>query len=319
MIKTIKIIKENEQHLTNHLEDLLNVDMVFRKLRQDSVGQSSSNPTWGYVFNVRSGKLKLNIDGEGLFKDFDYDNPNAAYAEKVASIIGRGILDTTRVPKVDIVMEKRGQPSIISYKLMDNEEEDMFHISDLMFYKYERTELSQKKNIFTIEDILECVKQQVGDEENYKEVERGMIHTLLLDSVMNNGDRHNNNWALVRNKATGRYELAVYDHSSTFTDMLEEQRRFTYNGWVGSYITTDENSSIRKGNIGKDIIVYIARKYSEYFDEFADIFDKRLPTVLEEIKEENLPIDVNRLEMKLKQRNSFLNKIKNREDLEYGE
>ena len=319
MIKTIRIIKENEGNISSNLDDLVSKDMVFRKIRQDFVGKSSSNPTWGYVFNVRDGKLKLNIDGEGLYKEFDYDNPNAAYAEKIASIMGRNILDNTRVPKVDIVEERKKEPSIISYKLLDNNKEDMFHISDLMFYKYDRDELAKKKNIFTIEDILECVKEQIKDEENYKEVERSIIHTLLLDSVMNNGDRHNNNWALVINKETGKYELAIYDHSSSFVDMLEEKRAATYNGWVGSYVTVNESSTIRKGSVGKDIIKYMADNYSEYFDEFVDIFNGKLPFVLEEIKNENLPIDISRLDMKLKQRSSFLNKIKSREDLEYGE
>lgn len=319
MIKKVKIIKENETGLSEHLEDYLKVDMVFRKTRKDFVGKSSSNPTWGMVFNIRDGKLKLNIDGDGLYKEFDYDNPNAAYAEKIASIMGREILDTTRVPKVDIVEERAKEPAIISYKLMDNDKEDMFHISDLMFYKYDREQLSVKKNIFTIEDILECMKEQVKDEENYKEVERSILHTLLLDSVINNGDRHNNNWALVINKETGKYELAIFDHASTFIDMIEEQPRCVYNGWVGSYISYDERRTIRKGDLGKEIIDYIAKNYKEYFEEFCEIFNEKLPFILGEIKKENLPIDKNRLELKLNQRNNYLKKIKSRGESEYGE
>lgn len=319
MVKTIKIIKENEQHLTDHLDDYIKVDVVFRKIRKDYVGQSSSNPTWGYVFNVRNGKLKLNIDPDGLYKEYDYDTPNASYAEKISSIMGRSVLDNTRVPKVDVVIEKPKEPSIISYKLMNNDKEDMFHIRDLMFYKFDRDQLSEKKNIFTIEDILECVKQQIGDEENYKEVERSMLHTLLLDAVMNNADRHNNNWALVRDKETGKYELAIYDHSSSLVDMLEDQRNCTHEGWVGSYITLDDNAKLRKGSLGKDLIKHISKNYPEYYDEFVDRFNEKLPDILKEIKEENLPINTSRLEMKLKQRSSFLNKMKDREELEYGE
>ena len=322
MIKSIKIIKENEPDITKEWEeqkDIENIDMVFRKVRKDYVGKSSSNPTWGYVFNVRQGKLKLNIDAEGLYKEYDYDAPNASYAEKIVSIIGRKVLYNTRVPKVDIVMERPKEPSIISYKLMDNDKEDMFHISDLMFYKYERDELAEKKNIFTIEDILECTKEQVKDTKNYNIIEKSIIHTLLLDAILNNGDRHNNNWALVRDKQTNFYELAIFDHSSSLTDMIEEKRHFTYNGWVGSYVTVDDNSKIRKGSVGKSIIEYIARNYSEYFDEFADIFNEKLPGILKEIKGEDLPIDIRRLENRLNERNRLLNKIKSREEFEYGE
>lgn len=319
MIKDIYVIKKDEKNLTEHLDEIAHKDMVFRSIRKDTIGQSSSNPTWGYVFNVREGKLKLNIDGEGLYKEFDYDIPNAAYAEKISSIIGRNTLNNTRVPKTDVVMQYSGQPETISYKLLDNDKEDMFHIRDLMFYKYEREELEKKKNIFTIEDILYCVKQQVKNKENYEQVERSVIHTLLLDSIINNGDRHNNNWALVRNKETNFYELAVFDHSSTLTDMIEEQMRFTYNGWVSSYVNVGENTGVRRGSIGKDIIEYIAQNYKEYFDEFCEIFDEKLPSILEEIKGENLPINMRRLERKLYERKRFLEKTKSREEFEYGE
>ena len=322
MIKKVKIIEENEPDITqnwNEQENVDDIDIVFRKMRKDTVGKSASNPTWGLVFNVREGNLKLNIDKEGIFKEFDYDSPNGAYSEKILSIIGRNVLDNTRVPEIDIVMARPKEPSIISYKLMNNDKEDMFHISDLMFYKYDREQLAEKKKIFTIEDILECVKEQVQNEANYKQIEKSMIHTLLLDAIVNNADRHNNNWALVRNKQTNFYELAIFDHSSSLVDMLEDRRFCTHEGWVGSYVTLQENNKVRRGSRGKDIIEYISKNYSEYFEEFSSIFNERLPDIIKEIKNENLPIEINRLELKLNQRNGFLKKIKSRGDSEYGE
>lgn len=324
MIKKVKIIKENEQDITEQWDKQTNtddIDIVFRKIIKDSVGRSASNPTWGYVFNVRDGKLKLNIDPEGLYKEEDYDAPNAPYAEKIFSIIGRSVLKDTRVPKVDVVADTSGEKGLISYKLMNNDLEDMFHISDLMYYKYDREGLKEKKNIFTIEDILTCVKEQVTNKDNYKKIEKSMIHTILLDSVLNNGDRHNNNWALVRNKKTNIYELAAFDHSSSLVDMIEDQRFFAYNGWVSSYIMAQENNNIkiRKGSVGKDLIEYISKNYSEYFEEFVDIFNERKPAFMEEIKEEKLPVNMLRLESKLNERNRYLNKIRSRGDVEYGE
>lgn len=313
MIKSIKRIKENEPLEYN--QD--GKDMVFKELRKDTIGKSSSNPTWGYVFNVREGKLKLNKDGEGLFKEFDYDAPQAAYAEKIISIIGMDVLQGTKVPKVDVVLERKREPSIISYKLLDNNKEDMYHISDLMFYKYDRSEIGSKKNIFTIEDILQCVKEQIKNEENYKQVEKNIIHTLLLDSITNNADRHSNNWALIRDKQTNLYQLAIFDHSSALVDMIEEKAHFTYNGWVCSYVTTNDNNKNRRGDIGKDIIEHISKDYPEYLEEFCDIFNEKLPSILEKINEENLPIDMKRLERKLIERNRFLNKVKDKEDSEH--
>ena len=317
MVKSVKRIKQGEKHLTDHLEDYKKADIVFREIRKDSVGRSASNPIWGLVFNVRNGKLKLNSIGEGLYKEFDYDYPNASYAEKIYSIIAESVLDNTRVPNIDIVTEIPKEPSIISYKLINTEKEDMYHISDLMYYIYDRDEVSEKKNIFTIEDILKCVKEQVKDEENYKQVERSIIHTMLLDATLNNGDRHNNNWALVRNKQTNFYELAIFDHSSSLVDIIEEKSYFTSNGWVGSYIMAGEKQigKLRVGSSGDKIIKYIANNYPEYFDEFVDIFNEKLPSIIEEIKQEKLPIDMRRLEEKLKQRNRFLRKIRDREEL----
>ena len=317
MIKKVKIIKLNERNLTNHLDEYKIVDIVFRILSKDAIGKSSSNPSWGYVFNVRNGKLKLNIEPYGLYKEFDYDQPNAAYAEKIFSIIGQKILTDTRVPKTEVVSDCFPKnPATISYKLMDNDKEDMFHISDLMFYKYEREEIEKKKDVFTIEDILECIKVQVRNEENYNKIEKSIIHTILLDSVLNNADRHNNNWALVRNKETNQYDLAIFDHSVSLIDILEENKRATYNGWTRTYISTRPNCD---SSFGKELIEYIHKNYNEYFEEFVNRFNEKIPVIISKIKEEQLPIDIRRLENKLNARNIFLQRERSREDLEYGE
>lgn len=317
MIKKIKIIKKNQQNLTNHLEEYKVVDIVFRILSEDTIGKSSSNPSWGYVFNVRNGKLKLNIDPYGLYKEFCGDNEDAAYAEKIFSIIGQEMLPDTRVAKTEVVSDCFPiKPATISYKLMDNDKEDMFHISDLMFYKYEREEIQKKKDVFTIEDILECIKVQVRNEENYNKIEKSVIHTILLDSVLNNADRHNNNWALVRNKETNQYDLAIFDHSVSLIDILEENKRATYNGWTRTYISTRENG---ESSMGNEIIEYIYKNYNEYFNEFVDRYNEKLPAIIDKIKGEELPIKVMRLEMKLNARNIFLQREKRKEEFEYGE
>ena len=312
MAKTVYIINEDEKNISQHLDDIAKKEMVFRKLRKDTIGKSSTNPTWGYTYNVRKGKLKF-IE-EGLYKEYDYDSPNAAYSEKIASIMGRRLLSNTRIPEVDIVEETSGQPGIISYKLLNNDIEDMFHLRDTMFHIFDRDGISKQKDIFVLEDVLEGIRFQIKDEENYKIVGKSVIRTLLLDAVMNNGDRHANNWALVRNKLTNWYELAAFDHSSCFTDMIKEQRHFTVDGWVSSYTTTRQRkSSGRKGLLGKDIIQYIAHNYNEYFNEFCDDFDRMLPEIIREIKEEKLPIDMKRLEKKLSERNNFLKRVKSKE------
>lgn len=319
MVNTVYIIKENESNLSKHLDEITTYDMVFRKLVKDTIGLSSSNPTWGYAYKVKNGKMKF--VGEGLYKEFDYDSPYAAYSEKIASIVGSKLLNNTRVPQIDVVEPTRGEPGIISHKVLNNYQEDMFHLRDMMFHIFDREELASKKGIFNLEDILKAVRAQIRDDENYKVVERNIIRAMLFDSVINNGDRHTNNWALVRDKQTNWYELAVFDHASTFIDMIKEQRMFTADGWVSSYISVKEQKgSTRNGSIGRDIIQYIAHNYNEYYNEFCDDFETMLPEIIEEIKEEQLPIDIRRLENKLNERKQFLKRVRSKEEeLAHGE
>ena len=99
-------------------------------------------------------------------------------------------------------------------------------------------------------------------------------------------------------------------------DIIEENRRATYNGWTKSYISTRENGD---SSFGKELIEYIHKNYNEYFNEFVDIFDEKLPVIIQKIKEEELPIDIRRLESKLNARNMFLKSVKDKGEQEYGE
>lgn len=317
MIKSIKVIKENEQNISKDLEGFLKKEMVFRKIRKDAIGKSASNPTWGYTYAIEKGKMKFK--GDGLYKEYDCDAPRNAYSEKITSIIAKSLLDTARVPEIDVVEETADEHGIISYKIMDNDAEDMYHIRDLMFYKFKREELEKQKEIFELNDILECIGMQVKDNSNYKQIERSLIHTLLMDAIINNADRHNNNWSLIRNKSTNWYELGIFDHSSCLTDLMQEQRHSTYNGWVGSFVIVNRNNNntVRRGTVGYEMIKYIRQNYKAYYDEFCDKFSEKLPQILEEIKQENLPIDMRRLENKLNERRNFLNRVKDKEEFEY--
>lgn len=307
MSKTITLIESNEEVITKLLEEGIKTEMVFEKIQRDTVGRSGSRPTWGNVYYNIDGILY--DGGVGLHKEYDYDYPNSAYSEKAWSIMGKHILKNTkvRVPDIDVVEQKPGYPETISHRILDNGKEDLIHIKDLLFHKYEREELRTKKDLFFIEDILECIRIQVKDDENYKEIEKAVIQTLLLDSVTNNADRHANNWALIRNKKTNNYELGVYDHSSAFVDMFDERRHFTTKGWVSSYIIMNERTrQIGMGVDGNIIIEYIFKNYKEYFDDFYTNYTNELEPSIQEILKEDLKVDNKRLGNRLRERKSFL-------------
>jgi len=315
--KTISIIKQSQENLGEVFKNGVQTDIVFRELQRDTIGRSGSSPTWGYVYLNKVGKLKFN--GIALHKEYDYDFPMAAYSEKAWSIFGRELLgDRVRVPTIDIVEQEPGYPEIISYRLMDNNKEDMIHLKDTLFNKFQREEIKAKKDVFTIDELLECIKLQIGNEENYKIIEKDIIQILLLDAVTNNGDRHALNWALVRDEKTSEHTLAVFDHASAFVDMFADKSYILGNGWSTTYITVGNDRGRHNiGSDGKVVVEYIGNRYPEYFEEFYEKFNSKLTTILELIKQENMKIDFSRLTNKMGDKRRFLKKLKEREEIEY--
>lgn len=317
MRKTITIIKQDQKDVADIFKNGIKTEMLFRELQRDTIGKSGSNPTWGYVYSKNNGKLKY--EGVALHKEYDYDFPFAAYAEKVWSILGKELLEKgIRVPNIDIVEPSPGYEEIISYRLMDNGKEDMIHLKDTLFNKFEREEIKAKRDIYTLDELLECIKLQIQDEQNYANIEKDIINVLLLDAVTNNGDRHAFNWGLVRDKDTNEYSLAVFDHSSAFVNMFEDREFFVRNGWNTTYITVGNDRGRNKiGSSGETVVRYISTQYPEYFKEFADKLDKKLPEIIEIIKNEKMKIDFNRLSKKLGEKRQFLIKLRDREELEH--
>ena len=317
MEKSLLVIKLEQEHASELFKEGLKTDMIFREIQRDTKGKSGSRPTWGYAYKNENGKMKFK--GIALHKEYDYDYPLAAYGEKAWSIFGKEVLEkSVRVPNIERVYQSKGCEEIISYRVLDNDTEDMVSIKDTLFNKFEREELKARKNIYAIDDILECVKEEVGNENNYKKIEKDIIQVLLLDAVTNNGDRHSLNWGIVRNKKTNEYSLAVFDHASAFVDMFENRSYFVKNGWTNSYTTVGED--VKRNNIGsegKKIVDYISEKYPVYFENFCDKFEKKLPAILEQIKQENMKIDFSRFNNKMQERLYYLKKVKNKGEYEY--
>lgn len=317
MRKSITIIKQNQKHTVDIFVNGIKTEMLFRELQRDTIGKSGSSPTWGYVYSNHNGKLKY--EGVALHKEYDYDIPFAAYAEKTWSIMGKKLLgESVRVPDIDVVEPSSGDEEIISYRLLDNDKEDMIHLKDTLFNKFERDEIRSKKDIYTLDELLECVRLQIQNEEDYAKIEKDMIDVLLLDAVTNNGDRHGFNWGLVRDKDTNQYSLAVFDHSSAFVSMFEEREFCVTRGWNTTYITVgNDKGRTYIGSLAENVVRYISEAYPEYFKEFTDRLEKELPGILEEIKEEGMKIDFNRLSRKLEEKKRFFVKLRDRGELEY--
>ena len=115
---------------------------------------------------------------------------------------------------------------------------------------------------------------------NYDNLQTGILHTALLDAITNNLDRHLSNWAIVREKTTGRCSLAVFDNTLSFINM-SSSKPFSINGeWAESSIHVQEG---KKCTSQKEICEYIARNYPQELADFIDIMKEKMPKYAEEI------------------------------------
>ena len=270
---------------------------VFFKFYRDPVGNSGSNPTWGDLYEVIKGKE--HYKGNCLYKEMDYDEPYASYCEKLWSILGKRVLGgKTRVPEITLVKpEGSSECGALSHIILNNDTEDMADMKKMLFFKLERQEQEKLKYLVDYQDLIDCVRIQVNNEENFKELEEQIVNTMLLDAVTNNADRHAKNWALVRNKATNHYSLGLYDHGVSFLDMVSDRPNATStsNGrsmWTTTYIKTDPNVVYRgMGDTGDKIVKYLFNRYPEISEKFYETFCRELPGFEQDLKD--APSDIN--------------------------
>jgi len=303
-LKIKKIIKREAKDEPINSDD---ESIVFSIIQKDTVGRSGSN-LWGEV-------TQDGITRRGLYKEYNYDMPNSAYCEKLWSIVGKIILDGVRIPDIDIVKEPGLGDGLISYIVLDNDLEDMTHMTDILFNNFQREEQKARQDIFSIKDLLDSIRVQVLDDENYKKIEKSVIEVILLDAITNNPDRHPNNWALVRNKTTNYYDLALFDNAVSFVNMVEHDY-MRDSEWFQTYIKADTvPPRCIVGDNGNEIIKYVSSAFPEYFEEFVTKFADRLPEVIQAIEKENLPIENRRLIYKLSCRKNYIEKLLGRGEM----
>lgn len=307
--------KKNPEDFGEFLSKLGNefTGMIFYEEEPDSLGGSGGNPTWGYIYKYlgeeEKEENKLIGIGDAIYKGYDYDYPYDAYCEKIYSVLGKNTLSNSRVPKIDVVIpQKTKEPTTLSYCVFNSEEEEMFEIKDFLYNKFDNDELKQKQEIISIKDILECVKFSIDDEENYKEIEEGIVQVLILDAITNNPDRHPNNWSIVRNIQNGKYELAIFDNSRAFYNMIQKRNNTK---WAPSYVVTEERKRNGLGDSGDKVIEYLSKNYKEYFDKFMLNFMKELPDFFNELDEMPYDIDKKSFKKEIEDKLRYIRKLYN--------
>ncbi len=307
--------KRNPEDFGEFLSKLKNdfTGLIFYEIEADSLGGSGGNPTWGYVYkyfgNEEKEEDKLVGVGEAIYKEYDYDYPYDAYCENIYSALGKHTLTKARVPKIDVAIpNKSNDPTTISYCVFDSESEEMFEIKDFLYNKFDNDELREKQNIISIKDILECIKISIDDDENYKEIEEGVIQVLALDSIANNPDRHPNNWSIIRNIETGKYELAIFDNSRSFYHMVQKYDK-NNSKWSPSYVITEERKRNGLGDFGDKVLKYLSRDYKEYFDRFMLKFMNELPRFYKDLDEMPYSVDKKNIKKEIDDKLRYIRKL----------
>jgi len=238
-----------------------------------------------------SGNKWVKVYGNGheaqtaLYKPEDPEEIYGAQAELISSHFCKLCLDglKIRVPEINMVKDK-GDLGLISYRVHDRTTEDFYHIQSLVLHnKYNEKQLSQLYSL-GLSDILDSIRTEIHDDVNYKEIEKAIVMATCSDAMTNNADRHGKNWALVRNKDTNNYELAIFDNVKSFINLINNRIGYPDKElWATSYVAPESIAQARPSS-GDKIINYIKKEYPEYFNEFLERFNSVRKSFCEDIK-----------------------------------
>lgn len=113
-----------------------------------------------------------------------------------------------------------------------------------------------------IVQLLDDIKNVIVEKkQNYCELEKSIVQTVVIDVICNNLDRHLANWALIRNKKTDRYILGLFDHATSFYNMSTLKRTMAFpqsymrEFWVSSSVLLDERDDLKRlSSRGFDVV-----------------------------------------------------------------
>ena len=288
--------------------------LIFKTIDRDAIGRSAGNPRWGRVFEYKDGEISQDCK-IAIYKEADFDEPDGPYAEQMWSTFAKYMIPECKIPEIDIVEDKGflGYPGVISYSIVDKDKEEMSDIRTVLrFNGVAESDMVKNDDRIYIEDLLKYVKEFIGNEENYKEVEAQIVKTILLDCITNTFDRHPDNWALVCDMESGKYTLGLYDNTISFINMLNSRPGVVDRENWGRVFITVKNKSNRLTDMANEVIEYIYDKYPQYFKQFFETLDNNLDKFYEEIGQDKYKNIVNGLNKK----KSYMKKVMNK-DREY--
>lgn len=188
-------------------------------------------------------------------------------SEWLASRLG-GILD---VPCAEVRLGSyHGRMGSLSVLITDNKEEHLELNEGVAFIKELCPQYDAKKMIDRDSGIYYCLDQILRATREYLPIQF-WIEVLLFDFMIGNTDRHQSNWALLKDE-NGQYRpCPLYDNGSSLCSYVEEEqieRLFSKDTWPMRRLTDTKSCSriridglVKKEPTHKEVVRYILGQY----------------------------------------------------------
>lgn len=220
------------------------------------------------------------------------------------AILGAKIAKQTGESNIEISDEQEELLNLILTKIDEiNEntslENFLEELSNSLGRKVSEEELRdiKVKGTSVIQLLREIKAIAIEKYQNYKELEKSIIQVTISDLMVNNIDRHLNNWILIRDKMTNRYVLGIFDHAASFINMSYNNVIFSFGQnsvqgkWENSSVLLDSQRDKKIGSSrGKDVLKYIFDNYREYAIEILQKMHDKIPEFERIISYETIPI-----------------------------
>ncbi|MCI9264164.1 MAG: hypothetical protein HFF06_06280 [Oscillospiraceae bacterium] len=247
-------------------------------------------------------------DKTGLFKFPKTRNypgkPETTSTEHVSEWLASQLGKIFGVPCADVKLGSyHGRKGSLSVLITDNKEEHLELNEGVAFIKELYPQYDAKEMINKANGIYYCLDQILLATKEYLPTQF-WIEVLLFDFMIGNTDRHQNNWALLKEESGQYRQCPLYDNGSSLCSYVEEEqleRLFSKDaGPMKSLTDTKSRSRIRidgtkkKEPTHKEVIRYILDTYPRSAIPTARNFLERLTQneidrLLNELPEEIFP------------------------------
>lgn len=155
------------------------------------------------------------VDGSMFRKGDDW-------AERITTEVGRQL--QTTVARTDLAV-RAGQPGTVSLSVIDRENESLILGNTLLADHAFTTGRPRDRTGYTLQNVRTVLRDVDGSATGHSAFEC-LTAYLVMDAIVGNTDRHQENWAVIENNTTGERRLAPsFDHASSLGFQLSDTEK----------------------------------------------------------------------------------------------